>query len=255
MYQGIERPADSSTAVLDRPPPGIRAELNQQRRFRIDQLEELTADAGEAATADDGHRLQVTHILLATAESALDEIDAAMQRLEEGSYGICEGCGEPIPWERLEVLPMSRLCTTCQYVAESGRSTACTVARSGPAVGSADREHDHDHELHHRRTGRLSGLRGRSSVGDRVCPRYWEGPVCSPCLGLADRAQRLGNQVRHPAVRSEGGVAEPYWRGMDRVFGDTDSSQGLGAPVRSRGRGRCLGAAQCPRRLAGHRDP
>ena len=123
MYQEIERPA-SSSAVLDRPLPGIRAELNEQRRLRIDQLMELRADAGEAATADDGDRRQVTHILLALAESALDEINAALQRLEQGAYGICERCVEPIPWERLETLPMSRLCTSCQYVAESGRSNS-----------------------------------------------------------------------------------------------------------------------------------
>jgi DnaK suppressor protein len=52
----------------------------------------------------------------------LSEIDAALQRLVDGSYGICERCAEPIPCERLEVLPMTRLCTTCPYLAESGRS-------------------------------------------------------------------------------------------------------------------------------------
>ena len=113
-----------STAVSERSLPGIRAELDQQRRLRIDQLKELTADAAEAVTAADGPRLQITHILVATAESALDEIDAALQRLEDGSYGICERCVEPIRWERLETLPMSRLCTTCQHVAESGRSNS-----------------------------------------------------------------------------------------------------------------------------------
>jgi DnaK suppressor protein len=51
----------------------------------------------------------------------LEDIDAALQRLEEDSYGICQRCAEPIAWERLEVLPMSRLCTPCQYLAESGR--------------------------------------------------------------------------------------------------------------------------------------
>ena len=124
----------SSTAVSERSLPGIRAELDQQRRLRIDQLKELTADAAEAVTAADGPRLQITHILVATAESALDEIDTALQRLEDGSYGICERCVEPIPWERLETLPMSRLCTTCQHVAESGRSNS---VRRGPTRSSS----------------------------------------------------------------------------------------------------------------------
>ena len=124
----------SSTAVSERSLPGIRAELDQQRRLRIDQLKELTADAAEAVTAADGPRLQITHILVATAESALDEIDAALQRLEDGSYGICERCVEPIRWERRETLPMSRLCTTCQHVAESGRSNSL---RRGPTRSSS----------------------------------------------------------------------------------------------------------------------
>ena len=134
MYQrtAVVRRA-GSTAVSERSLPGIRAELDQQRRLRIDQLKELTADAGEAVTAADGPRLQITHILVATAESALDEIDAALQRLEDGSYGICERCVEPIRWKRLETLPMSRLCTTCQHVAESGRSNSL---RRGPTRSS-----------------------------------------------------------------------------------------------------------------------
>jgi DnaK suppressor protein len=102
--------------------PAIRADLDQQRRFRRKQLEELAADAAEALATADQNRLQVTRVLTLAAEAALWEIDAALQRLEDGSYGICERCAEPIRWERLEVLPMSRLCTPCQYLAESGRS-------------------------------------------------------------------------------------------------------------------------------------
>ena len=102
----------------------IRTELDQQRRFRTEQLEELAVDAAESAAAADQNRLQVTRVLTLAAEAALLDIDAALQRLEDGSYGICERCVEPIPWERLETLPMSRLCTSCQYVAESGRSNS-----------------------------------------------------------------------------------------------------------------------------------
>jgi DnaK suppressor protein len=111
-----------SAAQSVRQLPAIRAELDQQRRFRTEQLEELAVDAAESAAAADQNRLQVTRVLTLAAESALSEIDAALQRLVDGSYGICERCAEPIPWERLEVLPMTRLCTTCQYLAESGRS-------------------------------------------------------------------------------------------------------------------------------------
>jgi len=119
--------ARSTAGLFGRQLPAIRADLDKQRRFRTEQLEELAVDAVDAAepmaTADQ-NRLQVTRVLTLAAETALSEIDAAMQRLEEGSYGICERCTEPIRWERLEVLPMSRLCTPCQYLAESGRSNS-----------------------------------------------------------------------------------------------------------------------------------
>lgn len=105
-----------------RPAPAIRSELVQQRRFRLQQLEELRMDAAEVHATPDEPRLQITHVLTVAAELALSEIDAALQRLEEGSYGTCERCGEPISSQRLDVLPMTRLCTPCQYLAESGRS-------------------------------------------------------------------------------------------------------------------------------------
>jgi RNA polymerase-binding transcription factor DksA len=116
--------ARSTAGLFGRQLPAIRADLDQQRRFRSEQLEELAVDAAEAMATADQNRFQVTRVLTLAAEAALSEIDAALQRLEEGSYGICERCAEPIRWERLEVLPMSRLCTPCQYLAESGRSNS-----------------------------------------------------------------------------------------------------------------------------------
>ena len=120
----VRTAAGSAAGLFGRQLPNIRADLDQQRRFRTEQLKELAVDAAQAAASADERRLQVTHTLTLAAEAALSEIDAALQRLENGSYGICECCAEPIRWERLEVLPMSRLCTPCQYLAESGRSNS-----------------------------------------------------------------------------------------------------------------------------------
>lgn len=44
------------------------------------------------------------------AQNTLEEIDAALLRIEEGSYGVCEACGEPIGAERLSAIPWARLC-------------------------------------------------------------------------------------------------------------------------------------------------
>jgi len=45
------------------------------------------------------------------------EVDLALHRLDQGSYGRCEGCGGLIPDARLEVLPEARRCTFCQAAA------------------------------------------------------------------------------------------------------------------------------------------
>jgi DnaK suppressor protein len=43
----------------------------------------------------------------------LSKANRALERVEAGSYGICESCGKSIPIERLEVLPYSTLCVEC----------------------------------------------------------------------------------------------------------------------------------------------
>lgn len=44
------------------------------------------------------------------ARETLAEIDAALQRIEDGTYGICEACGKPIGEDRLKAIPWTRLC-------------------------------------------------------------------------------------------------------------------------------------------------
>jgi RNA polymerase-binding protein DksA len=53
------------------------------------------------------------------ARETLAEIDAALQRIEDGTYGICEVCGKPIGAERLAAIPWTRLCIDDQRRASS----------------------------------------------------------------------------------------------------------------------------------------
>ncbi|MFD5039727.1 TraR/DksA family transcriptional regulator [Streptomyces sp. NPDC058377] len=55
--------------------------------------------------------------LLARARDHLDEVDRALERLERDEYGFCEGCGEPIPPDRLEVRPAATTCVRCAAAA------------------------------------------------------------------------------------------------------------------------------------------
>jgi DnaK suppressor protein len=41
-------------------------------------------------------------------------VDRAMEKIEQGTYGLCDNCGKPIPPERLEALPQATLCLNCK---------------------------------------------------------------------------------------------------------------------------------------------
>jgi RNA polymerase-binding transcription factor len=57
---------------------------------------------------------EINFILSDRERVKLQQIDDALARLDDGSYGICESCGLEIAEERLEALPFSRLCRDCQ---------------------------------------------------------------------------------------------------------------------------------------------
>ena len=65
---------------------------------------------------------------------ALEEIDAAAERLANGKFGICETCAKPIPFERLRALPATRLCFACEDATE--RATRRGMAGAARAVAA-----------------------------------------------------------------------------------------------------------------------
>ena len=79
-------------------------------------------DASTSSNADDEHdpegatlafeRAQII-ALLAQSQSRLDDIDRAVERCQQGSYGICNRCGDAIPAERLAARPAARTCVRC----------------------------------------------------------------------------------------------------------------------------------------------
>jgi DnaK suppressor protein len=54
----------------------------------------------------------------------LKEVVSALQKLDQGNFGACERCGEPIADKRLEALPFARYCIDCQRVVEEEERTA-----------------------------------------------------------------------------------------------------------------------------------
>lgn len=58
--------------------------------------------------------------LMDSERKILVEIDEALSRIEDGTYGICQGRGEPIPRQRLKAIPWARYCVACATLVEKG---------------------------------------------------------------------------------------------------------------------------------------
>jgi DnaK suppressor protein len=121
--------------------PELRSALEQQRQFRTDQLDELAAELADPATAAEVPRIQVAAAVRTAAAAALADIDAALQRIEHGCYGTCQQCDTAIPLERLEILPMSRLCMRCQHAAETRRPATTHRAVQGRGNNASPARH------------------------------------------------------------------------------------------------------------------
>ena len=63
---------------------------------------------------------ELTLSLLGSEGDALDQIEAAIERIENGSYGRCETCGVKIPQSRLEAIPYAAQCVQCALQQEEG---------------------------------------------------------------------------------------------------------------------------------------
>ncbi len=105
-----------------------RALLDDDRRRTAGRLAALRGDyrgfveASKDSNADDEHDPEGATIafersqvgaLVRQAEEHLARVEAALSRLDAGTYGVCETCGRPIPPERLEVRPAAATCVGC----------------------------------------------------------------------------------------------------------------------------------------------
>jgi len=78
-------------------------------------------DAAGDDQADSGSKTAERDAALAMLRTLLDrreQAELAIQRLDEGTYGNCEGCAKPIPVARLEVFPSATTCVACKSTRE-----------------------------------------------------------------------------------------------------------------------------------------
>jgi len=122
--------AKDDTTPADRFLAEQRAELVAERASYMEASESLRIEAEQLAEdmepgdiqfdeeSGEGDTLGVERerdlLLSAQARAAVDEIDHALAKMDAGTYGICERCGNPIPKARLKALPYAALCVACK---------------------------------------------------------------------------------------------------------------------------------------------
>lgn len=88
-------------------------ERGDLRRAAAEPLEPHSLDEADSATDQFDHDLALTH--LSAEQDALNEVNEALKRIQEGRYGVCEETGKAISAARLKVIPWARF--TCEVEA------------------------------------------------------------------------------------------------------------------------------------------
>ncbi|MEV4194916.1 TraR/DksA family transcriptional regulator [Streptomyces toxytricini] len=101
----------------------LQENLHEQLLFRQEQLRRIAAasQAQEPPGRRSPGQVEVQVKLAASARMVLADVQAALQRIAEGRYGICHLCRRPIDRDRLAIVPQARYCARCQQVREAGR--------------------------------------------------------------------------------------------------------------------------------------
>ena len=98
-------------------------EAKQKGDSTIEELtdsNEVFADPADRATAESDRAFTLR--IRDRERRLIRKIQAAIQRLDEGTYGICEDCGEDISIPRLKARPVTKLCINCKARQEEGEN-------------------------------------------------------------------------------------------------------------------------------------
>ena len=92
---------------------GLNSESEEESLAELSSVDQHQADVG-TETFNRERDLSI----LERVEAELADVEHAMRRLDDGTFGLCEACGRPIGEERLEALPATRFCLEDQAEAE-----------------------------------------------------------------------------------------------------------------------------------------
>jgi DnaK suppressor protein len=103
---------ESERAAYSRQAEALKAEADQLAEEMEPGDIQFDEESGEGGTMNVERERDLA--LSAQAQTAIEEIDRALAKIDAGTYGICEQCGQPIPKARLKALPYAALCVACK---------------------------------------------------------------------------------------------------------------------------------------------
>ena len=95
---------------------GLTTDINEAESAIAERLSDAVGDAGDD-TADAGAKTFQREHELALTQNARELLAAsrrALARIDDGTFGVCESCGQPIGKARLQAFPRATLCVTCK---------------------------------------------------------------------------------------------------------------------------------------------
>ena len=87
--------------------------VSENQKLRLVEIGDAAGDDQADSGSKTAERDAATS-LLRTLHDRRTQAELALQRLTDGTYGYCEGCGDPIPVARLEVFPSATTCVSCK---------------------------------------------------------------------------------------------------------------------------------------------
>ena len=112
----------------------LRSHLESEKKRLLEELEQLEANVRPTEVRREGSpfgkreeeateslELEKRLALEKQARDHLAEVEHALHKFEEGTYGLCDSCGRPIAPDRLEALPQASLCVECKAKNAKGR--------------------------------------------------------------------------------------------------------------------------------------
>jgi DnaK suppressor protein len=113
-----KRELEKYRRLLQEKKNGLMAELAKTKSAEEETTEESTQDIADKAVSS--YTREFLYSLNDSERNTVQQIDQALSRIEDGTFGFCLNCGTPMNEKRLTAIPWSRHCVDCQELAEKG---------------------------------------------------------------------------------------------------------------------------------------